>query len=412
MPQREFDVVLYGASGFTGRQTVEYFAAHAPEDLRWAIAGRNREKLEVIKTQTQGAADAAVLVAESHEQAAIDTIVSRTRVLLTTAGPFARYGSGIVDACARFQTHYVDITGETPWVRDLIDRHHDRAAADGTRLIPFCGFDSVPSDLGAYLMVRHIQRHLGAECSEVHAYFQMMGGLNGGTLATAYHLAESGQAARTRDVFLLDPPFLHSEEDRRRNADPAGPEYDREIGAWRGPFVMGAINTRVVRRSRALFDSYGESYGPEFRYQEYQKFGGPLGMISAAGTSAGLALFETTLNSPLRMLLKSALPQPGEGPSEKTMNEGWFRCELIGRTAEGRFVRGVIRDQGDPGNRATVKFLCESALCLAIDSNRLPGGPHRGGLLTPATGLGDVLAERLRNRGMTIAMSVSSGHGE
>lgn len=402
MPKREYDVVLYGASGFTGRQTVEYFARQSPEGLRWAIAGRNREKLEAVKKEIPGASGADVLVADSQDQAAIDAIVSRTRVLLTTAGPFAIYGTGIVDACVRFKSHYVDITGETVWVKELIDRYHQQAAADATRIIPFCGFDSVPSDLGSYLLVRHIQKELGVSCKQVKAFFQMAGGVNGGTLATAFNLYETGKATEARDPFLLDPPIEHTEQERRRNLDPAFPYFDPDMAAWAAPFVMGPINTRVVRRSSALFDQLQAPYGRDFTYQEYMKFGGPLGWMPAAGLSAGAAMFELTLQSPLRPLLKSVLPSPGEGPSEKTMNEGWFKCELIGIAEDGRKVRGLIRDQGDPGNRATVKFLCESALALAVNTDELPGANQRGGILTPATGLGDVLAERLRKAGMVI----------
>lgn len=407
MPQRDFDVVLYGASGFTGKQTVAYFAQHAPPGkLRWAIAGRNREKLAAVKAEVGGAArEVEILTAEGNDQAALDAIISRTRVLLTTAGPFALYGTAIVDACVRFQTHYVDITGETVWVKSLIDRYHEQAAASGTRIIPFCGFDSVPSDLGSYLVVRYIQRELGVPCRAVKAYFQMAGGVNGGTLATAFNLYESGQAKQAKDPFLLNPPGEHSARERQQNLDPALPYFDLSIGAWAAPFVMGPINTRVVRRSQALFGQWEMPYGPEFRYQEYSKFGGPLGWLPAAGLTVGGALFEATLQSPLRPWLKSALPAPGAGPSEKTMNEGWFRCELIGETGDGRKVRGLLRDQGDPGNRATVKFLCESALALALNTNDLPGGAQRGGILTPATGLGDVLAERLRQAGMTIEIS-------
>ncbi|HMV51322.1 MAG TPA: saccharopine dehydrogenase NADP-binding domain-containing protein, partial [Blastocatellia bacterium] len=374
MPKRDFDVVLYGAGGFTGKQTLEYFARHAPPGLRWAAAGRNREKLEAAKNEVGGAAkDAHLLVASGQDQSAIDAIVSRTHVLLTTAGPFALYGTGLVDACVRFKTHYVDITGETVWVKQLIDRYHAQAAADGTRIIPFCGFDSVPSDLGSYLLVRHIQKTFGTDCKQVKAYFQMAGGINGGSLATAFNLYESGQAALARDPFLLDPPIEHSREERLQNQDPAAPFYDLDAQAWVAPFVMGPINTRVVRRSRALFDQWRASYGSEFRYQEYMKFGGPLGWLPAAGLTAGAAAFEIALQTPLRGLLKSILPPPGNGPSEKTMNEGWFRCELIGLTNDGRQVRGQIRDQGDPGNRATVKFLCEAALALAVNTDQLPG---------------------------------------
>jgi short subunit dehydrogenase-like uncharacterized protein len=402
MATRNYDVVLYGASGFTGKQTVEYFAQHAGK-IRWAIAGRNQPKLEAVKKQIGDAVKAIdVLVADSQDQAAIDAIVSRTRVLLTTAGPFALYGTKIVDACVRFQTHYVDITGETVWARELIDRYHAQAAADGTRIIPFCGFDSIPSDLGAYLMARHIQTNLGVGCKQVKAFFQMAGGVNGGTLATAFNLYESGQAKQARDPFLLNPSGDHSSQERQRNQDPTTAQYDQDLGAWVAPFVMGPINTRVVRRSNALFAQWDEAYGAHFAYQEYMKFDGALGWMPATGLSTGASLFQVALASPLRPLLKSMLPAPGDGPSEKTMNEGWFRCELLGFAENGQTVRGVIKDKGDPGNRATVKFLCEAALCLAVNTNELPGGTTRGGILTPATALGDVLAKRLRDAGMTI----------
>src|SRR5262245_7198923 len=234
MADREYDVVLYGASGFTGKQTVEYFAKHVQSgEVRWAIAGRNREKLEAVKGEIGGTAkDVDVLVADSRDQTAVDAIVSRTRVILTTAGPFAIYGSAIVDACVRLKTHYVDITGETSWVRDLIDRYHNQAAADGTRIIPFCGFDSVPSDLGTYLVVDHIRKELGVACKEVKAFFQVDGGVNGGTMATVFNLYDTGQIERAHDPFLLNPPGEHSKEEIQRNQDPTLPQYDRDIDAW------------------------------------------------------------------------------------------------------------------------------------------------------------------------------------
>jgi short subunit dehydrogenase-like uncharacterized protein len=403
MPDRDYDVVLYGASGFTGKQTVKYFAERAPTDkVRWAIAGRNREKLEAVKARIRGAEKAHVLVADSRDQAAIDAIVARTRVMLSAAGPYALYGDGIVDACARLRTHYVDITGETTWVRDLIDRHHQRAVDDGTRIIPFCGFDSAPSDLGAYLMVRHIQREMGAVCKGVKAYYQLRGGLNGGTMATMFNLYDTGQINRARDPFLLNPHADQSPEEIDRNRDPRKPQYDEDVAAWVGPFFMGPINTRVVRRSGALFEQWREPYGPDFHYQEYLKYAGSSGWLQAAGMTIGAALFEAALRSPARPLFKSMLPEPGAGPSEKTMNEGWFQCDLMGVCADGRKARGCIRDQGDPGNRVTVKILCESALGLILNTDQLPGGQDRGGVLTPATGLGDVLVERLRNAGMSI----------
>ncbi|WP_404783723.1 saccharopine dehydrogenase family protein [Altericista sp. CCNU0014] len=407
MTDRLYDVVLYGATGFVGQQTVRYFAQHArPEPLRWAIAGRSRQKLESVRATLGVEAD--ILVADSQDPRAIDEMVAQTRVILSTAGPFALYGSAIVDACVRFKTHYVDITGETPWVEELCDRHHARAASDGTRIIPCCGFDSVPSDLGTYLVARYIQQKLGASCQTVKAYFQMTGGLNGGTLASAFNLYDSGQTDRVRDPFLLDPPGeQHTPAEIARNQDPERPEYDADIETWVAPFVMSPVNTRIVRRSSALFDRWQQPYGPDFAYQEYLKFDPPLAWLQATGVSAGMALFESIVRqAPLRRLLQPLLPQPGSGPSEQTMNEGWFRCELLGTASDGRKVKGSVCDRGDPGNRATVKFLCESALSLALNEGELPGGLERGGILTPATGLGDVLVERLRKTGMTLEVGV------
>ncbi|AFY88683.1 saccharopine dehydrogenase family protein [Chroococcidiopsis thermalis] len=401
MTARPYDVVLYGASGFTGKQTVQYFAQHVtPSEVRWAIAGRNRDKLEQVKAQVGVNVD--VLVADSQDETAIDNIVSQTRVLLNTAGPFALYGNKIVDACVRFKTHYVDITGETPWVKELCDRYHDRAAADGTRIIPCCGFDSVPSDLGTYLIVRYIQRELGTSCRAVKAYYQAMGGFNGGTLASVFNIYNSTQVSQVSNPFLLNPTSDRSPEEIDRNRDPEFPQYDPDLDTWVAPFFMGAVNTRVVRRSSALYSQWQEPYGVDFTYQEYLKFDPPIGWLLAVGITAATALFIGAIQQPpIRSLLQPLLPQPGSGPSEKTMNEGWFRCELLGLTSDGRKVWGLICDRGDPGNRATVKFLCESALCLALNEDKLPGD-RRGGILTPATGLGDVLAERLRHAGMTV----------
>lgn len=403
---RPYDVVLYGASGFVGKQTVQYFANQtAAEPVRWAIAGRNPHKLNAIREELGVQVD--VLVADSQDQPAIDAIVSQTRVILNTAGPFALYANTLVDACVRFRTHYVDITGETPWVKTVIDRYHAQAAAEGTRIIPCCGFDSVPSDLGTYRVVRELQRQWGVPCKEVNAYFQAVGGVNGGTLASAMNLYDSPGATRMDEPFLLNPAPSQSQAEVDRNRDPQIPSFDANVNTWVAPFFMGVVNTRIVRRSSALYEAWQAPYGPGFTYQEYLKFDEPLAWLQAAGVTAGLGVFMGLLQQPqIRRLLQPMLPQPGSGPSEQTMNEGWFSCELVGTAVDGRKVRGLIRDQGDPGNRATVKFVCESALGLVLQLDQLPGGKTRGGILTPATGLGDVLAERLRRAGMTLTVSL------
>jgi short subunit dehydrogenase-like uncharacterized protein len=401
---RDYDVVLYGAGGFTGRQTVEYFSKHAPQGLRWAIAGRNRDKLEAVRAEAGGPARAEdVLLADSGDSASVDAFVSRTRVVLSTAGPFALYGPPVVDACVRFGTHYVDITGEIAWVRELITRYHDRASADGTRIVPCCGFDSVPSDIGALLIARHIQQTLGIPCAEVRAYFQLKGGVNGGTMASMLNMLNSGAMAQTFDPFLLEPSTSHGPRQTARSRDLTRPRHEAELGTWIGPFFMAPVNTRVVRRSAALYEEWHEPYGPEFVYQEALKFDAPHASAKAWVTTGGLALFSAALRQPLsRRMVAPLLPKPGTGPSLETMNNGWSTCELLGFAEDGRQIRGSIRHAGDPGNRATVMFVCEAALALALDLDALPGAPRRGGVLTPATGLGRVLADRLRRSGVTI----------
>lgn len=388
MNYRKYDLVLYGASGFTGRQTVAYCQQAAPPGLRWAIAGRNRDKLNSVNS-----AGVDVLIADSQDAAALDAIAECTRVVATTAGPFSLYGTQLVDSCVRHRTHYCDITGETPWIRSLIDRYHEKAAADGTRIVPTCGFDSIPSDVGAWLTARHIREVLHSECDSMAAYFKLGGGINGGTLASFYTLIESGQIGRVRDPYLLNPDrSAPPPEQRARNADPSGVRYDPDLGRWATSFVMGSINTRVVRRTQALL-------GSEFDYQEYSSFKKP---STARVASVGGRVFESILGSGMgRRLLRPLLPKPGDGPSQKVMDGGFFETTFIARAKSGEVVRAVLQGQGDPGNRITVKCLCESAFVLAMTdepSRRPPAG--RGGVLTPVTALGDHLVPRLAAAGI------------
>jgi short subunit dehydrogenase-like uncharacterized protein len=397
---RKYDVVLYGASGFVGRQTVAYFARHPQVKalgLNWALGGRSADKLAAVK-KACGAKHAGIVVAEAHDAAAMDALARSTSVVLSTAGPFALYGSELVAACVRHGTHYVDITGETPWVRGLIDQHHAQAAETGARIIPFCGFDSSPSDLSAWLAHQAMQTRYGEPCARVKAAFSVRGGFNGGTLASMFNLLATGQAKLVADPFLLNPADQRP-ADAAEHADPTGPRYDTDFSAWLGPFFMAAINTRVVRRSAALL-----GYAPDFSYQEYLRLGrGPVAAVAAAGLSAGAAVSQAALAwGPVRTLAARLAPPPGAGPSEASMDGGSFRCEWVGTSASGQVVRGRIADQGDPGNRATTKMLCESALALALQLDYLPGGRNLGGVLTPASGLGDVLVQRLRLAGMTL----------
>ncbi len=407
---RQFDLVLYGATGFVGRRAAAYLAqARGRRKLRWAIAGRDAAKLDLVRDELARDEDAEILpsvvVADSRDVEALEKLAGSTRVLLTTAGPYALYGDAIVDACVHQRTHYADITGETAWVRRVIDRHHLLAARDGTRIVPFCGFDSVPSDLGTLLLVRHIESRYGAPCVAVDTYFQMMGGFNGGTLATNEHMLTTGDARIARHPYVLSPGVRHTPAELRAQADPQAAHYDEKVKTWVAPFIMGPINTRVVRRSAMLSAEYGEPYAPRFAYQEYTKFGGPFAAAKATAMTLGLAGFGKAVRfTPTRMLLGQLLPKPGEGPTEASMANGWFRTTHIGRTADGRTATARIAFAGDPGNRATLRILCEAGLALAFDGPKLPGAPRRGGVLTPATALGEALVPRLREAGFEITV--------
>jgi short subunit dehydrogenase-like uncharacterized protein len=358
--------------------------------LRWAIAGRNRSKLDSVNL-----AGADVLVADAQDDNSLDSLARQTRVVASTAGPFGLYGTKLVDACVRNRTHYCDITGETPWIRQQIDRHHAQAAADGTRIVPGCGFDSIPSDFGAWLTCRHMRDALHSEALSVSAYFRVGGGINGGTLASLFHMLETNQLVVSRDPFLLDPdPAAHTVEERGRNADPAGVRYDAYLKKWVGPFLMGSINTRVVRRTQALL-------GTRFDYQEYSKYGSSR---TARTVMIGGKVFESIAASGFgRRILKRLLPKPGEGPSEKVMNEGFFECELVATDKNGGRVRAIFKGHGDAGNRITVKCLCESAFLLADSAigNAEVKPFAGGGVLTPVTGLGEDLVVRLSKTGIT-----------
>lgn len=399
-PCKQYDVVLYGASGFVGRQTVDYFAkskAVTDSGLTWALAGRSASKLEAVR-RASGALQAGMVVAEAHDAAAMDLLARNARVVLSTAGPFALYGSELVAACVRHGTHYVDITGETPWVKGLIDQHHLAAQKRGARIIPFCGFDSIPSDLSAHLANGAMLEQHGEACVGTKVAYSIRGGFNGGTLASLFNMLASGQLAAMADPFLLNPGGSRP-ANPDAHGDPLVPRHDADFGAWLAPFMMSTINTRVVRRSAALL-GYAEGYA----YQEYLRLGkGPVAALAASSLSLGSFASQAALRlGPLRNLAQKFAPPPGAGPSEASMDGGSFRALWVGHGASGKTVRGMIADRGDPGNRATTKMLCESALALALQLDELPGGRQHGGLLTPASGLGEVLVQRLRAAGMTL----------
>lgn len=394
--EREFDVVVWGATGFTGRLVAAYLLERygAGGSLRWAIGGRDATRLEAARRELGSvAAEVELVLADAEDQASLDAMARRSRVVCSTVGPYAVHGSPLVAACVHHGTHYCDLTGEVQWMRRMIDTHHHRAGETGARIVHTCGFDSIPSDLGtAFLQRMALERH-GAACSRVKLRVrEMRGGLSGGTIASMLNMFEEAEADPVVRALLDDPYALNPAEERRGLDGPERslPEYDADCSAWVTPFVMAAINTRVVRRSHALL---GFPYGRDFRYDEgmIMPFG-PWGFPLAAGASAATAAVSASAGwRPLRRALQPMLPRPGQGPSEQARNAGRFVIDLIGRHPAGaQTLRVRVQGKGDPGYAATSRMLGESAVCLAQDPLSSPGG-----VLTPAVAMGDALRERL-----------------
>jgi len=397
--KRELDLVLFGATGFTGRLTAEYLAGQRPS-LRWGLAGRNRQKLEAVRAEL-GLPDLPILVGDSLDAQAMAAIARRARVVCSTVGPYAKWGSPLVAACADAGTSYCDLTGEPDWVRSMIDAHEKRALATGARIVPSCGFDSIPSDLGVFVLGRHFAAK-GRRLVEARLRVtSVRGGPSGGTIASALGIAERMRDPAARRV-MADPYALNPEGQRSgpdRN-EPLQPRRDPTTGHWLAPFVMAAANTRVVRRSNALLDF---PYGRDFRYEETMDTGdGARGFARAAAVSAGfVAFFAALATSPTRSLVARMLPSPGEGPDRDARENGHFRIAIDGRGDDGTTVRALVAADKDPGYGATAIMLGQSALCLAGDEL-----PSRAGFLTPSTAMGEPLLARLRAAGVRFDVDV------
>ncbi len=401
---REFDVVLFGATGFTGRLTAEYLAReYGDGSLRWALAGRNAEKLakvrDEIAAQSPSIAEVPLLVGDSHDRASLDAIAARTRVVCSTVGPYATYGSELVAACVAHGTSYCDLTGEVQWIRRMIDAHHEAASASGARIVHCCGFDSIPSDIGMFVLQEAAIERTGSPAGRVR--FQLKkasGGFSGGTVASLLNVLAEAKDPQVRRV-LGNPYSLNPEGERKGpdGQDLMRPARDEVTGTWVGPFVMAAINSRVVRRTNALLDY---RYGRELRYDEVTCFGrGPAGLARATAMSAGLGAFvaAASVGPTRRALTSTVLPAPGEGPSREAIERGRFRADIIGVLDDGTTLTVRASGDRDPGYGATAGMLAESAVCLALDADELP---DRAGVLTPASAMGARLVERLPRAGV------------
>lgn len=410
MTSREFDIVIYGATGFVGKLTADYLAT-AGGGARIALAGRSPERLAAIRaTLGESAQSWPIITADAASPSSLDAMAARTQVVVTTVGPYSRYGLPLVAACAAAGTDYADLTGEAMFVRQSIDDYHKQAVDTGARIVHACGFDSIPSDMSVYELFRRARHDGTGELVDTdYVLRSFSGGVSGGTIASMIEVfrASSGDPDTRR---LLSDPYTLAQD---RGAEPElGPQPDlpwrrgREIapeldGVWAAGFVMAMYNTRIVRRSNALLDY---AYGHRFRYAEYMGVGpSPLAPVAAAATTAAIAgtaaLGGRFFRLLPRRLVDRIAPKPGTGPSEEARERGYYRVETYTTTSTGARYVATMSQSGDPGYKATSVMLGECGLALALDRDKL--SPLLG-VLTPAAAMGDALLARFPAAGISL----------
>ncbi|MFC7485823.1 saccharopine dehydrogenase family protein [Knoellia sp. CPCC 206453] len=403
---REFDLVLVGATGFVGRLTATHLAEHAPPTVRIALAGRSESRLADVRASLpSAAADWPLVVVDTTDSAAVVDLAGRTRVVVTTVGPYAKLGMPLASACAAAGTHYADLTGEVLFVRDSIDANHAEAERTGAKIVHSCGFDSIPSDIGVWKTAQRVAADGEGALGETVLHVRTLrGGVSGGTIDSMRQQAIEAAGSPERRRAVTDPHGLSPDRaaeppSRNKPTDEfgllgkvqavSGTRYDHVTKRWVAPFFMASFNTRIVRRSNALSDY---AYGRDFRYDEVMDTGrGPLGAVKAGLTSAVLGgLFAGMSTAPTRSVLDRVLPKPGEGPSDETMANGRFVMDVETTTTTGVRYRTRVAAAYDPGYSGTAIMLGQSGLALALDELG-----SRGGVLTPSVALGEALVTRL-----------------
>lgn len=403
MDTRDYDLVVFGATSFVGQILCHYLARQygISKDLKWAIAGRSQSKLAALKEELGNDA-LPVIVADASDLAALTVLCRKTRVVISTVGPYALFGEPMIQACVQTGTDYCDLTGEVQWIRRMITRYEDDARASGARIVHCCGFDSIPSDLGVWFLQEQAAQTFGQPCTEVKMRVKgAKGEFSGGTVASLMNVTKEAAADPQLRKELANPfslsPAGHKSRKRQPNVKMA--EYDRDFGVWVAPFLMAPINVRIVHRSNAL---QGAPYSTEFLYDEAMMTGtGLKGRVMAVGITAALGGFlAATAIKPTRWLLERfVVPKPGEGPSPAAQEAGFYDLRFFGKTDDGRIIKTKVTGDRDPGYGSTGKMLGEAGVCLALEVSR---EDRPGGFWTPASVFGDKLVKRLStNAGLT-----------
>jgi len=408
MTKPSFDLIVYGATSFVGQILTRYLVEHVGvnKTVNWAIAGRSASKLDALKTSLGTAGDdLTVIIADADNADALAHMAKSTRVIATTVGPYALYGEALVKACAENGTDYCDLCGEAYWIKRMIVKYADAAKQSGARIVSCCGFDSIPSDLGVHFLQQHGQQRFGRYFNSIKlAVNAMKGGASGGTLASMIEAVKAAKSDPKLRKDMNNPYILCPEipDLRHPQVSIKGPAYDADFQRWSAPFIMEAINARVVLRSNMLL---GMAYGDDFLYREQMITGkGFKGRLSAIGLTAGLGLFAVTvIINPLRAFMQRfVLPKPGEGPTPEAQLAGYFDLSLLGKNEDGKTLKVRVTGDRDPGYGCTAKMLAQASLCLAFDITQ---EQCNGGFWTPATAMGDQLTDRLtQHAGMTFTI--------
>ena len=398
--QRDYAVVLYGATSFVGQITAHYLAEFLSTNkdkggntVTWAIAGRDEEKLNELQSKLASKVD--IIIANSDDAASLDTMTEQTQVIISTVGPYLKYGEPLIKSCVSNGTDYVDLTGEAIFIKDMMDKYQEAAKQSGARIVNSCGFDSIPSDLGVYFTQKQAEAKFDSACDVIHMRVKAAkGGLSGGTIASMATIFEEVGKDKSRRKQVANPYLLNDDKNAPnvRQSNVSKPEYDSEHKRWLAPFVMASINTRIVHRSNQLL---GYEYGRDFRYDEAMWMkDGIKGKLTSYALSAGLLGFATAMMiTPSRELLsKHVLPKSGSGPSEEEQENGYFDIRLFGKTANQETITTKVTGDKDPGYGSTSRMLSQAALCLAQDISKEAVG---GGFWTPASAMGDKLLARL-----------------
>ncbi len=391
-----FDLIVFGATSFVGQIITRYLFDQYGVDspVNWAIAGRSESKLSALRTSLgEPARNLPLIVADTQSAEALTNLCTQTRVVLSTVGPYALYGEPLIKACAETGTDYCDLAGEVIWIKQMMDRYEDLARQTGARIVPCCGYDSIPSDLGVHFLQQRANERFGQYCATVHMRVKAAsGGVSGGTMASMLNLAKETAADASLRQLLADPYALCPPVGfvRPKQQPVLSVTYDNMANAWVAPFVMAAINERVVQRSNAFLH-----YSQNFQYNEAIRTGkGPLGFMgSAAVTVAMGGLLTAVAVAPLRRIVSKFMPKPGEGPSPEAQRTGYFVHEVYGQTEAGQTLTVRVSGDRDPGYGSTAKMMAQAGLCLVQDSSKTD---KPGGFYTPATLFGEHLIERLQ----------------